>query len=248
MSKILWGKALFFITFAMVGMVGCGENLFENLAENDGLASKIESAQIALDSRDYASAITTLQEVCGTDLSNPTCDNTTRAMLASAYSGRAGLDAINLMNTASTGNITSFGSFSTLLPAPTADNKSAMDNAITLLAGISSRTADQNLQLAVLAAADVVVTVGVDLTNGFSTTTGQPIQVPDLTQVNNAETSSNTVTRVSNDLNLITQGVNGSGLVNEDLTNDINAIKAGLDTNSSGTVSASELQTYLANL
>lgn len=248
MSKIFWERAVFLLILTPGGIMGCGENLFENLAENNGLASKIESAQISLDSRDYATAITTLQEICGTNPSNPTCDNATRALLASAYSGLAGLDAINLINTASTGNITSFGSFSTLLPTPTADNKTAMNNAMTLLSGISSRTADQNLQLAVLAAADIVVTAGVDLTNGFNTTTGQPNQVPTLTQVNNAETNSNTVTRVSNDLDLITQGVNGSGLVNEDLTNDINAIKAGLDSNSSGTISASELQAYLAGL
>ncbi|MGH7274216.1 MAG: hypothetical protein ACREIQ_07165, partial [Nitrospiria bacterium] len=89
---------------------------------------------------------------------------------------------------------------------------------------------------------------GVDLTDGYNATTGLPNQVPTLTQVNNAETNSGTVTRVSSDLNLITQGVNGSGLVNADLTNNINSIKTGVDSNSSGTVSADELQVYLAGL
>ncbi|MGH7273684.1 MAG: hypothetical protein ACREIQ_04420, partial [Nitrospiria bacterium] len=156
MTRIHWEKAVILMLLAVGGIMGCGENVFENLAVNDGLASKIESAQIALNSRDYASAIATLQEICGTDPSNPTCDNTTRAMLASAYSGSAGLDAINLIKIASTGNITSFGSFSTLLPAPTSANKTAMNNAITLLSGISSKTANQNFLLAVIAAADIV--------------------------------------------------------------------------------------------
>jgi hypothetical protein len=223
MSNILWSRALFLIIMILVlgGATGCGENIFENLADNGGIANKIESARIALDSRDYAAAIAILQEICGTNLSSPSCDAETRALLASAYSGHAGLDAINLINKASTGSITSFASFSTLLPSPTASNKSDINNAVTLLSGISSRTADQNLQLAVVAAADIVVTVGVDLTNGFNNS-GQPNQTPNLAAVNNAETNSGTVTRVSNDLSLMVQGVNGSGLVNKDIINDIN--------------------------
>jgi hypothetical protein len=227
---------------------GCGENIFENLADDGSLASKIESAQIALDSRDYDTAISILQGICGTDPANPTCDDENRANLASAYSGQAGLDVINLISNASTGTITSFGSFSTLVPAPTSANKTSMSKAVTLLSGITSRTAAQNLQMAVMAAADIVVTVGVDLTNGFDASTGKPNQVPTLAEVNTAETNSGTVTRVSDDLDLVIQGVNGSGLTNEDLTNDINSIKTGLDTNSSGTVTSGELQTYLAAL
>jgi hypothetical protein len=242
MSKIFWERAVFLLILATGGIMGCGENLFENLAENDTQASKIESAQIALDSRSYASAITTLQEICGIDPSNPTCDNTTRAMLASAYSGLAGLDAINLINNASTGTITSFGSFSSLLPAPTAENKTAMNNAVTLLSGIPSKTTDQNLQLAAVAVADVVVAIGADLNVTFDPQTGLPSSSPPASGISAA-----TLSQVSNDVTKIAEGVTGSGLTNADLTNDINQIKSDL-AGTDSSVSATELHNFLCNL
>ncbi len=241
-NRLLWAMLIAGL------LAGCGENIFEDLADNDGPAAKIESAYIALNSGDYAGAIVLLEQLCGTDFSNPACDADTAALLASAYSGRAGLDVINLITNASTGGITSFGSVSTLIPAPTAANQADLSNAVTLLSSLPAKTPDQNLQMAVVALADVIVTVGVDLTNGFDTTTGQPNTVPTLTDVNNAEAASGTVTRVSNNLVLITQGVAGSGLVSEDLANDINSVTNGLDANSSSTVDSGELQSYLAGL
>ena len=58
-----------------------------------------------------------------------------------------------------------------------------------------------------------------------------------------------TVTQVTNDLDLVVQGVNGSGLVtaNEDIITDIQEIERMIDPNNDG-VSPDELQAFLAGL
>lgn len=244
-------KVLF--TGVLIGLLpACGDgNVFDGLADQDTTAAKLEAAKIAVDSGDFTAAIATLEQFCGTDTSVPTCDAETAAILASAYAGRAGLNVFDLITTVTTtgsGSTGSFSSFSTLLPAPTAENKSDLHDAVAILASLSSPTANQSLALAVMAMADIVVTIGVDLTGGFDATTGVPTTVPTLTDVQNAETSDGTVTQVTNDLDLVVQGVTGSGLVNEDITNDINQVEDSIDTNQDGTVSASELQAFLAGL
>jgi hypothetical protein len=244
MSNRAWIKALFLILVVVGSATGCGDNVFEGLTDGGGTAGKIESARIALDSRDYTSAITILEGLCGTDISNPTCDAETRTLLASAYSGRAGLDVINLISKASAGSFTSFGTFSTLLPNPTDNSKSDIGNAVTLLSGIATRTAAQSLQMAVVATADIVITLGVDVTNGFNTSTGDPSMVPSSA----SQIPQTTADQVTSDVFLIGQGISESGLVNKDLTNDINTIKSQLDSNSNGTVTTSELQSFLASL
>jgi hypothetical protein len=242
MSTLFRAKALFFMTLVVSGVAGCGDNIFENLADDGGIADKIESAQIALDSRDYTSAIVILEGLCGTDLSNPSCDAETRALLASAYSGHAGLDVINLINKASTGSITSFASFSTLLPSPTSSNKTDLNNAVALLSGISSRTADQNLQMAATAVADIIVTIGADLNVTFDPQTGLPSRSPATSEITSA-----TLSQVSNDVTRIADGIAGSGLTNADLTIDINQIKSDL-AGTDSSVTATELHNFLCTL
>lgn len=233
---------------------GCGGNLFENLADDSTPEAKIEAAKIDLDNGNYAGAIATLQQLCGTNTSAPTCDTQTASLLASAYSGRAGLDVFNVIKQATTtasGAIGSFSTISTLLPTSTPANKQDMHNAVALLSSIpaSSRTPNQNLELAIMGAADLIITVGADLNINFDANTGVPSTVPTLTQLQTAENNTGTVTQVSNDLLLVAQGVTGSGLVNESLTNDITDIRNNLDNNpQNGTVTANELCSYLAVL
>ena len=233
-------------------VAGCGDsNLFEGLANDGTTQATVEAARIDIDNGNYTAAIAALEALCGTNLSAPTCDAQTVALLASAYSGRAGLDVLDLIREATTtpsGVTGSFSTFSSLLPTLTESNKQDMHSAVTLLSGLTSRTPNQNLQMAVVAAADLIITVGVDLTSGFDATTGVPTVSPTLAAVQQAETDNQTVTQVTNDLLLVTQGVTGSGLVGEDLTNDITQIEDALDANQNGTVSASELQSYLAAL
>gem|GEM_PF-2204632 len=232
---------------------GCGENsVFDGLGNKETSQAKMEEAKIEMDKGNFSAAIQTLQELCGTDLAQATCDNETIGLLASAYSGRAGVNLFNLINTAAltaTGTTNSFSTFSTLLPTPTESNKTDMASALTLLSGVFPRTPNQNLQLAVVAASHLVTGIGVDLTNGFNTRTGAPIHVPSYWEVETAEINFGTVTGVSNDLALIVIGVEGSGLTNrEDLTDDITEIENDLDGDQNGIVTPGELQLYLATL
>jgi hypothetical protein len=231
----------------------CGDqNLFDGLSDHDTVAATLEAAQIAIDSGDFSAAITALETLCGTDSAAPTCDADTAALLASAYAGRAGLNVFDLIVTATntvSGTTGSFSSFSTLLPAPTANNENDLHDAVALLSSLlPSPTPNQSLELAVIAMADIVVTVGADLTGGFDPITGLPNTRPTLPEVQNAETASGTVTQISNDLDLVVEGVMGSGLANEDIVNDINQVENAIDTNQDGTVSAGELQAFLASL
>jgi hypothetical protein len=246
------GRAYLVFAFTACLLFSCGDaNLFEGLGNDETQQAKIESAKIDLDKGNYSVAIATLQELCGTNFSQPTCDAETASLLASAYSGRAGLDAIDLINKAtntSGGTTNSFSTFSAILPTLTESSKNDMHIAVTLLSGLSSRTANQSLQMAIVATADLITTVGVDLTNGYNTNTGAPNSVPTLSAVQSAETNLGTVTQVSNDLSLVVQGVAGSALSNQDLTNDITEIENNLDADQNGIVTASELQSYLASL
>jgi hypothetical protein len=230
-------------------VAGCGDsNLFEGLANDGTTQATVEGARVDIDNGNYTGAIAALQALCGTNLSAPTCDAQTASLLASAYSGRAGLDVLDLIQEATrtaSGVTSSFATFSALLPTLTESNKQDMHDAVTLLSGLISRTANQNLQMAVVAAADLIITVGVDLTSGFDATTGIPTVIPTLAAVQQAETDNQTVTQVTNDLLLVTQGITGSGLAGEDLTNDITQIENALDADQSGTVSPDELQQYL---
>jgi hypothetical protein len=250
-SMRYWMKVLF--AGVLIGSLpACGDgNVFDSLSDHDTTAAKLEAARIAVDSGDFTVAIAALVTLCGADSSAPTCDADTAALLASAYAGRAGLNVFDLIAavTNTTSGVTgSFSSFSTLLPNPTANNKSDLHNAVTILSSLSTPTANQSLELAVVAMADIVVTIGVDLSGGFDTSTGVPNTVPTLTDVQNAESASGTVTQVTNDLDLVVQGITGSGLADEDITDDINQVEDSIDTNQDGTVSASELQTFLAGL
>ncbi len=68
---------------------GCGDDSTKE--------AKIEKARIDLDKGNYADAVDTLKELCGTNLAAPTCDPEIVSLYASAYSGKAGLDVFNLI-------------------------------------------------------------------------------------------------------------------------------------------------------
>lgn len=226
---------------------GCGDgNLFKSLAENESPESLKEAASIALNKGDYSLAISTLQGLCGTTASASTCDSATSADLASAYMGRAGINAtlINkVAESASSTTISSFTSFSSILPAPTAANQADLHAAVSLLSNIPNPTPDQSLQLAVTAASDLVVTLGV-LTSGFNSA-GVPTTLPTVAALVPV------LDTVVNDLAQISAGVSGSGLVSSSQVNTINQISASLNSQSGTTtdaITASDLLSYLNSI
>jgi hypothetical protein len=102
--------------------------------------------------------------------------------------------------------------------------------------------------MAIYAMADAVVTVGVDLTNGFNSTTGRPNSVPLNPQaIDDVNTTSGTLGQVSNDLDLAIQGLDGSGLGNEDIRSDIEDLRRRLDPDLNNDVLSTEMHGFLAN-
>lgn len=245
-----------FLSALLLGLVsmGCGDsNIFDSMADDSTSEAKLEEAQIALDKGDYTTAVNVLLDLCGLSAEDPTsgtptCDTSTISLLASAYMGRSGLDLINIIKTAEdtsnqgqTGTQDTFSEFSTILQTL---NEQDMQNAVELLEGLGdARTTDQNLQMAVAAAADTVLIIMNIPGLVLDSTTGIPTSVPtDDTVITDA---ANEITN-NNNISLILDGVAGSGLADEDLTNDIKTIQteiAGLDT----TVDPSELQSYLCS-
>jgi hypothetical protein len=248
-------SSVFCVGLLAVVLGACGDqNLFESFADDNTTVAEVESAKIAIDDGNYTRAIAILQGLCGTSTTAPTCDAETASLLASAFAGRAGMNVFDLIeNSVDIGagsTLSSLSTFSRLLLSPTPQDKSDLHAAVSILEGLSNPTANQNLQMAIYAMADAVVTVGVDLTNGFDGTTGLPNTIPDLPTIQNAEAANQTLTDVANDLDLALEGLSDPELEleNEDLKNDIEDLEAAIDTNQDGTVSAAEMQSFLQNL
>lgn len=246
-----------FLSALLLGLVsmGCGDsNIFDSMADDSTSEAKLEEAQIALDKGDYTTAVNVLLDLCGLSAEDPTsgtptCDTSTISLLASAYMGRAGLDLINIIKTAEdtsnqgqTGTQDTFSEFSTILQTL---NEQDMQNAVELLEGLGdARTTDQNLQMAVAAAADTVLIIMNIPGLVLDPTTGIPTTLPDDTDIADA---ANEITN-NNNISLILDGVAGSGLADEDLTNDINTIQTDIAGLNDTTVDAGELHTYLCSL
>lgn len=72
--------------------VGCSENSFEFMADDDSSEATMEAAIIALDERDYDKAVSILE---GLDSD----DDDVKRYLGNAYSGQAGLNTFSLIQT-----------------------------------------------------------------------------------------------------------------------------------------------------
>jgi len=250
-----------FITLVSTSILfaGCGGNMFEGLSDSNSAMSKKEEAKIALDKGDYTEAVSLLEELCGTDTSNPTCDEETQNNLASAYIAIAtGLDVLQLIDAADTAAATeSFSTISTLLPieeinACVADPSSCtiqtnMDKAIEILDNLLPDTVpveptsvqkNQYLQLATASAVDIVVTVGL-VSEGLDPDTGLPNAIP-------SNVSGSDLTDVSDNLGNIVLGLEGAGILDAGISQDINTIKA--EISSDNTVTESELINYINSL
>ncbi len=250
---MLIGRHLFtlFLSALLLCLVsmGCGDsNIFEDMANDNTREAKLEEAQIALDKADYTKAIEIFLDLCGLDPANPTsnfdnrtCDNSTISLLASAYMGKAGIDLINIIENTdnSTGQQDVFAAFSGILIK---ENEEDLGNAVALLSSLQGRTEEEDLQMAVAAAADTVLTImnipGLELNQE-----GIPTTLPVTSEINAAATE---ITD-SNDISLIIDGVAGSGITDENLTQGIDT----LQTSISGTdtaVTPEELENFLCSL
>ncbi|MBI3804451.1 MAG: hypothetical protein HY282_11890 [Nitrospirae bacterium] len=214
---------------------GCGgKSVLENLGDDSTKEAKVEKARIALDDRDFATAIETLQELCGTSLTAPTCDPEIVSLYASAYAGRAGLDVFDLIkegaNQPAASGATSYTLFSKHFSSPTAANVSDIGAAVSLLTSIPSRTPDQGLQLAIASTSDLVIFLG-SLTGGYNTTTGKPNALPAVSSVNAAALS-----RVLADVGDMDTGLTEANIGNDNISGHIQQIQQSLSGGSATTV------------
>ncbi len=231
--------SLLFFSMSM----GCG-NIFEDMADDGTQEAKLEDAQMALDKGDYTTAVNMLLSLCGLSANDPTtgnatCDTNTISLLASAYMGRAGLDLIKIIDTAAQdatiGQQGIFTEFSSLLIN---GNEQDMENAVKLLKNMQGKTPEQNLQMAVAATADTILIIR-DFA-GLDSTTGLPTILPSPSGLVDAASD------ITKNITPLVDGVIGSGIAGEDLTQDLINIKNGI-AGTDNTVDQSELQGYLCN-
>lgn len=205
---------------------GCGDDSTKE--------AKLEKAKIALDKGNFSEAVETLQELCGTDVSAPTCDQEIISLYASAYAGRAGLDIFDLIKEAAdqqaTDGATSYTLFSKHFSSPTSVDVTDMDAAVSLLTSIASRTPDQGLQLAVVATSDLVVFLG-SLSGGYNTATGRPNAVPSVSAI-----TAGSVSRVLGDVNDMDTGLDEAAIGNENISGHIRQIQTALSAGNAATV------------
>lgn len=252
-------KLFIMLIVTSVSFTGCGGNIFEGMVDNDSSAAKTEEAKIALDKGNYDEAVNLLEDLCGTDTSNMTCDEETQTDLASAYIASAtDLDVLQLINAADTAATTeSFTTLSTLLPIADINAcaaspsscaiQSDMDKAIAILDNLlpdtvpaepTSEQKNQYLQLATAAAVDIVVTVGL-VSDGFNTDTGLPNTTP-------TSVSSEDLTDVSDNIGNIVLGLEGAGILDTGISQDIETIQSEISTDN--TVTETELINYIDGL
>ena len=208
---------------------GCGgKNLFESMGDDNSKEAKVEKARIAVDKKEYPAAIQTLEELCGTVLTSPTCDPGIVSLYASAYAGSAGLNVFNLIAEGANrleSPDSSFTLFSSHFAAATSQEVGDMNNALILLKAIPSqapRTPDQGLQLALTSTSHLVMTLGT-LTNGYDPTSGKPTAIPsDIPAVAAA------LPVVQADTGSMGTGLNESGIASEKIGSHISQIQTKL--------------------
>jgi hypothetical protein len=210
---------------------GCGgKSVFESMSDDNTTQAKIEKARIAIDKKEYAEAIQTLEGLCGAVLTAPTCDPEITSLYASAYAGRAGLNIFQIISEGAgrtAGRDSSFTIFSSHYAASTPSDLSDMDKALTLLNSIplsAPRTPDQGLQLAVTATSHLVMTLG-GLTDGYDPATGKPNTLPGPSHASQLAAA---VPVVQGDVGLMGTGLDESGIAGEKIGEHIADIEGRL--------------------
>jgi hypothetical protein len=218
---------------------GCGgKSVFESMADDGTDEAKLEKAKIALDEGEFADAVELLADLCGTDVTAPTCDPEAVSLYASAFAGRAGLDVFDLIQEASDRPVapgSSYTLFSSHFSSPDSVDVSDMNSAVLLLTSLPIRTPDQGLQLAVATVVDLVVVLG-SQTGGYGTD-GRPVNVPTAAELDVSVIEGVTlISRVLRDVNNMDTGLDEAGIGNENISGHIREIQTQLSGANSTTV------------
>jgi hypothetical protein len=142
------GKRWVLAVILVLGFLGGAcDNAFESLGDKGSRDAKLEEARIALDGGDFTTAVALLETL---NNENPGDTEISRS-LASAYSGRGGLNFFDLaaraqeaQNTGSAQDNT-IGQLVSAFPHPVTDNNiSDVSTAIAIMENISSSSGDPN--------------------------------------------------------------------------------------------------------
>lgn len=229
---------------------GCGgKSFFKSMADDGTKEAKLEAARIALDEGKFGDAVDILEELCGADVTSPSCDPEVVSLYASAFAGRAGLDVFDLIQGAAdqpaTTGESSFAFFARRFAAPSAADVSDMNSAVRLLTStaLSARTPDQGLQLAVATVVDLVVLLG-SKTNGYGPD-GRPNQIPTVEELNLTVLQGLTlIQRVFRDVNSMNVGLGEANIGDENISGHISRIQERLDI----VTDAAAVQDFLSDL
>lgn len=264
--KKSFGAALIALTI----LTGCGSNMLEFAADKNSEAAKREAAQILIDSGDYDAALAVLSSTCP-DFTCTSADDAQQ--LAAAYMGAAGLDVLDLIqsadeNSGSSSDGTDFTAISELLPDITPENFTKIDSAVTILSNISDPTDDQLLQLSIAQLTAAVMAVGLAGGEGFDSN-GIPIScggdcsigsnATDITGTTLTLADSTTALVGAYVADAITDSVNNVGaitsLADSDLSDQINDLAFDMQNSGSscstsggtptGSVDPTDIDTYL---
>jgi len=83
------------LSILLLSLMGCSkDSIFQGMADDDNRKAAIEEAAIAIDDRDYDTAISGLVEIYNTTDPDPEVSR----LLGSAYMGKAGIDVTNLID------------------------------------------------------------------------------------------------------------------------------------------------------
>ncbi len=238
-------KIRVFFVFACTAWLffGCGDsNLFEGLGDDGTQQAKFEAAKMAVDQKDYTSAIDILVGLCGTIPDAPTCDSPTVSLLASAYMGRAGVDMLQLIKDAETAGSwpCTYTLFSKLFQhslTQLSSDQSDLLKSLALLNSLPSRTSEEGFQLAIGGISELVVELGL-ISSGYNSA-GKPINPPS----SPAGVPAGTVTQVSLDLGYIQTGLTESGLSAQSIGSTLNQVLTNF-----GTVTSNSLFVFLQAL
>ncbi|MBI5137764.1 MAG: hypothetical protein HZA24_10600 [Nitrospirae bacterium] len=137
--------------------LGCG-------ADKDSASAQLEKAMMAMDSGQYALAITYLDTLCPPPRTG--CADEILSLVADAQMGLAGVELVNLianLNAAAAGNSAAFNSIIALFGAGAIDatDVTNLADSLATLQAVATPTTSTQLQTAVAAAAHLVASVAV---------------------------------------------------------------------------------------
>lgn len=247
-----------------VFIVNCGSsNIFDGLADDESKEARTEEALILLDNGEYQAALNLLQDL----LNDYPDDQLYLQYLSNAYAGLAGLDTINMIevigdleDSGESGSIDMVGLVigddnGQLTSEDVAEKLDYINSAIAAMSLIDTPNSDQTIQLGLLGATHLTLTLAEIVMDDRNVDTltltedgiaGLYTNPADLSEVQN-----DTLTTIGEDIVSVGNAVDeldDDATEQNDLSEDLADFQSSIDQNGDGDVSQAELEHFLDNL